>query len=160
MISWWLKHNAPIVSSPISNSIKVDSISVPDKNTLIIPKIGVTQDILEGDSVTTVDKGPWRRPASSTPDNGSNTVIAGHRFSYSGGGVFYNLDKVSLGDQIIMFWDGKIYEYRVTDKLEVTPEQVSIEAPTNESVLTLYTCAPLLTAKNRLVIRARLASEL
>ena len=36
----------------------------------------------------------------------------------------------------------------------VTPNQTAIQAPTNDNRLTLYTCTPLWTARNRLVVIA------
>jgi sortase (surface protein transpeptidase) len=34
-----------------------------------------------------------------------------------------------------------------------------VEAPTDEHILTLYTCTPLWSAKDRLVIKARLINR-
>jgi sortase A len=86
--------------------------------------------------------------------------LVGHRFTYAGAAVFYNLDKVKSGDQIIVYWHGKAYEYKVFNISQVSPNKASVEAPTNESILTLYTCTPLLTAKDRLVIQAVLENVL
>lgn len=153
-INWWVKHDIPIVSAISTTKINIDT--APTENTLIIPKIDLTKKIIEGPGVDTVNKGIWRRPQTSTPDKGGNTVFAGHRFTYNGQTGFYYLDKLRLNDEIIVFWQAKKYTYKVTDIKEVSPTTIEVEAPTNEPVLTLYTCAPLLTAKNRLVIRARL----
>lgn len=153
-ISWWAQHDAPVISAiarPTSNRQQI-----PDTNTLIIPALGLQEAILEGDSEYTVNGGVWRRPKSSTPAAGSNTVLVGHRFTYSGKSVFYNLDKVKTGDEILVYWDEKAYTYKVESAIVLPPEAVEVEAPTDDSVLTLYTCTPLLTAKDRLVVRARL----
>ncbi len=159
-INWWLKHDAPIISSPVSISVSVGDLNIPTENTLVLPALDLQEKILEGESVATVNRGIWRRPSSSTPDKASNTVLVGHRFTYSGHAVFYNLDKVKRDDPIIVYWSGKPYYYKVFSVSVVPPETVSVEAPTDQSVLTLYTCAPLWSAKDRLVIQASLEESL
>jgi LPXTG-site transpeptidase (sortase) family protein len=156
---WWVKHEAPIISNPPKTKVEVPVAHIPTTNMLYIPALDLTQTILEGTSIATVDRGVWRRPATSTPDAASNTVLVGHRFTYNGNGVFYHLDKLKVNDQIIVYWQGKAYEYMVFDVSEVPPTQISIESPTDDPTLTLYTCTPLVTAQNRLVIKARLVES-
>ena len=151
-VSWWVHYQAPI----ISGAPTVDMSISTTENMLLIPSLGMKQAIYEGTSEITLGKGVWHRPLSSTPDKGSNTVLSGHRFTYSGKSVFYYLDKVKIGDKIYVHWEGKQYMYQVTHMLEVSPENSNIEAPTNESMLTIYTCTPLWSAKNRLVLQASL----
>lgn len=130
---------------------------IPEGNVLVIPKIGVDSLIMEGLGPEALDKGVWHRPQSSTPDKGGNTVITGHRFLYAAGPkTFYHLDKMTIGDQFILFWQGKEYDYEIVDVFTVTPDQVEIEDDTNEPIVTLYTCTPLWSASLRLVIRAKL----
>lgn len=153
-LSWWARHDAPVISAIARPSVKIEAI--PDTNTLVIPSLGLREEVFEGESEYTVNRGVWRRPKSSTPATGSNTVLVGHRFTYSGKSVFYNLDKINTGDEILVYWDDKAYSYKVESSIVLPPEAVEVEAPTDDSVLTLYTCTPLLTAKDRLVVRARL----
>lgn len=153
-LNWWVRHDIPLVSSITAPKVNVKQI--PAENTLIVPALGMREKIFEGESVFTVNQGVWRRPQTSTPDQSSNTVLVGHRFTYTGQSVFYNLDKVRNDDEIIIYWSGKAYTYKVDKISTVPPEAVEVEAPTDESILTLYTCAPLLTAKDRLVVTARL----
>lgn len=159
--TWWLRHESPVqstfsrpdVSPPSSNpSHSEERIDRPD--TLIIPRLGMNEPIHGGD-ISSLRKGVWRIPASSTPDKGSNTVLVGHRFTYSGQAVFYHLDKVKVGDELTLIWDKKVYTYAVSEISVVPPSQVSVEAPTKEAQLTLYTCTPLWNAKDRLVIQAQ-----
>ena len=116
--------------------------------------LGMEETINEGNSIATLRKGVWRLPHTSTPDKGGNTVLVGHRFTYSGQAVFYHLDKVKQGDRITIVWKGKLYSYEVKTIKVVPPTEVSVEANTKEPMLTIYTCTPLLTAKDRLVIQA------
>lgn len=140
------------------DDISIESLKpIPKENTLVIPQIGVDSVIVEGIGPDSLDRGLWRRPNSSTPDKGGNTVITGHRFLYSSGPkTFYDLDKIKIGDKFFMYWDQKEYDYEVVDIFTVEPDQVEIEDEAPEPLLTLYTCTPLWTAKQRLVIRARL----
>ncbi len=129
----------------------------PPANRLLIPKIGVDSEILEGESAQTLDYGIWRRPKTSSPDKGSNTVLTGHRWLYqSGPNTFYHLDKLVTGDRFAIFWDNIEFDYEITEIKTVPPTATYIEQESDESIVTLYTCAPLLSAKNRLVVRAKL----
>ncbi len=124
-------------------------------NRLFIPKLGLSEVIYEGGSEQ-LSKGVLRRSQTSTPDIGSNTVLVGHRFTYSQKGVFYHLDKLNVGDMISVHWEIDKFDYQVTEILTVSPESVYIEDPTENNILTIYTCTPLWTAKERLVVRAKL----
>jgi LPXTG-site transpeptidase (sortase) family protein len=130
---------------------------IPDDNRLVVPQIDVDGPLLEGTSVNLLEKGIWRRPKSSTPDQGSNTVLVAHRFLYtSGPNTFYHLDKLKVGDEFTIYWDHKKYTYKVYETKTVPPTAFEIEAPTKDSVVTLWTCTPIFTATNRLVVRAKL----
>ena len=130
-------------------------------NYLLIPSAVIDSPILEGINEYTVNNGPWRRPYTSTPDKGSNTVIVGHRFTYSPSvkDSFYNLDKVDIGDDIVVYWRGARYHYVVSEVKTVEPTAVEIEAPTTDSRLTLYTCTPLWSSSQRLVVTALLQGD-
>jgi sortase A len=124
-------------------------------NRLVIPTMLLNAPINEGTQTAALSKGLWRIPSSSTPNKGGNTVIAGHRFTYTNPeGAFYNLDKVRVGDEIGVFWQSNRYLYTVTDTEVVPPTDVSIQSPSSNSELTLYTCTPLWLPKNRLVVIA------
>lgn len=129
-----------------------------DADHVVIPKIGLDQKIWFGDSPWLVNKGVWHIPHSSTPDKGSNTVLVGHRFSYKDPAVFYHLDKLDIGDPIVAAYEGKLYYYKVRETKIVNPKDVYIEDPTDESILTLYTCHPLWSTRQRLVVIAELES--
>lgn len=140
--------NSPVVSK--------DGADVKP-NQLIIPAMLYDHVINEGKTMTALHTGPWRRPNTSTPALGGNTVIAGHRFTYTNPrGTFYYLDKVRVGDEVGVLWQNKMYRYRVTLTEVVPPNDLAIEAPTTNAQLTLYTCTPLWLPKNRLVVIAQL----
>lgn len=139
-----------------SSDEEITSDNLPKGNTLIIPSIGLRAPVVEGSDDSALSRGAWRRPNTSTPDKGGNTVITGHRFEYlpPNNLTFYHLDKVEDGDKVQVYWEDELYEYEVKSIFVVDPSAVEIEDNTDEPKLTLYTCTPLWTAKNRLVIVA------
>lgn len=154
------KNNAPAPTeqspTPATQQPQNGQVINAAQNQLYIPSIGALASILEGTDPHTVDKGLWRRPATTTPDKIGNMVVVGHRFSYNHGVIqpFYHLDKLKIGDKIYISWAGKTYVYIAASKRVVPPTESSVEAPTPQQQLTLYTCTPLLNPKDRLVITA------
>jgi sortase A len=141
-----------------SDEIKLNSLGQVNK--IAIPSIGVNGVIYEGQTASTLNNGIWRRPNTSTPDKGGNTVLTAHRFMYESGPItFYHLDKVKIGDKIYTLWNNKRYEYEVFEIEEVLPTQIEVEVNTKNPILTLYTCTPLWTAEKRLVVKAKLLSS-
>ncbi len=161
---WW----ARLTGSDFSKSASViiakyenGSVPIPKDDRLIIPSIGVDGTIYESRSIEILAKGIWRRPRSSTPDKGSNTVLVAHRFLYTSGPItFYHLDKVKVDDMISVFWKGREYRYQVYETMVVLPSALEIEQPTKDPILTLYTCTPLLTGTDRLMVRAKLLNPI
>src|SRR3990170_8313655 len=123
-----------------------------DTNHIVIPRLRLDKPIIVGDNPNLVHEGVWHRPGTSFPGQGSNTVLVGHRFTYKDPSVFYSLDKVELNDPIVLAWEGKLYVYRVNDIKTVPAEAIEVEAPTSTEQLTVYTCTPLWSIKNRLVL--------
>ncbi|MCD8545770.1 class E sortase [Candidatus Woesebacteria bacterium] len=122
-------------------------------NRLVIPVIGVESQIHEGGEEA-LDKGVWHRPGTSNPVEEGNMVLTGHRFLYTGfnKNTFYNLDKLKIGDEIIVYWEGREYVYLVIDKKVVEDTDVYVEGDFGDERVTLYTCHPLWSADKRLVI--------
>jgi LPXTG-site transpeptidase (sortase) family protein len=129
-------------------------------NRLRIPEIGIDGVINEGQDDSTLDKGIWHRPNTSSPDSGRNTVFAAHRFKYlSGSNTFFYLDKLKVHDEFTVLWGNQAYTYTIFSIETVGPTSFSIESPTTDPQVTLYTCTPLWTSKKRLVIHAKLSSQ-
>ncbi len=122
---------------------------------LIIKKIGVNVPIVESKSSDYgLSRGAWRDPQGSTPDQGGNTIITGHRFKYlpPSNLTFYLFDKLEVGDTFSIFWDKKYYFYQIKEIKIVDPTDLSILEPTKEPTITMYTCNPIYSQKERLVI--------
>jgi len=139
-----------------SKSIDLSEIS-SSTNMIIIPKMGVKAEILEG-GIEQLSRGVWLMPNTSTPDQGGNTVITAHRWKFKPPDprTFYNIDKMQVGDVISIRWKRKIYYYKVIETKVVTPDQTEILYPTKDPMLTLFSCTPLYQTTHRQVVRASL----
>ena len=123
-------------------------------NRLVIVKIGVSAPILEGLDENALDGGAWRLPGSSTPDQGGNTIITGHRFKYlpPNNLIFYLFDKLTVGNIFSVFWDGRQYYYRIREIKRVPANDVNILVPTGEPIVTMFTYDSIWSKTNRLVV--------
>lgn len=71
--------------------------------------------------------------------------------------VFYLLNKLEVGDKIILFYKGKRFDYVVFDKTVAGATETNFLTQNyDQSILTLQTCDPPGTAINRLLVRAKL----
>lgn len=130
--------------------------TIPKENRLVIPKIGVNVEIVEGADERSLSRGIWHLPQTSTPDRGGNTVLTGHRFQYlAGPRTLYLLDQMQPDDLIIVYWRGKEYDYQVKERRIVNPNAVDIIEETAEPQLTVFTCTPVFSTKQRLVLFAQ-----
>jgi sortase A len=88
-----------------------------------------------------------------------NVAVAGHRTTY--GRPFHNLDLLKEGDEIILETPIGICTYKMVGKPKVVkPTDTGVVANTpNANVLTLTTCHPKGSAKQRLVVQATMVSS-
>ncbi len=74
--------------------------------------------------------------------------------------IFYLLGKLELGDRVVMFYQGRRFDYIVFDKTIAKSTDVEFLTKTYpDSVLTLQTCDPPGTLLNRLIVRAKLVNS-
>lgn len=128
---------------------------------LTIEKIGVNIPIVEGKDEKVLFSGAWRSPWSNTPDQGGNTVLFGHRYYRRAPHpeTFYSLDKISVGDAFEVMWNGARYHYRVAEVKIVPPNDLSVLRHTERPTVTLITCTPVFTTKERLVVKGELVAK-
>lgn len=140
---------APVIAPVlVTKPINVNSLPQPSvgQNRIIIPKIGV--DIPYGQGAAALDRGAeWRDPDHGSPETGGNFIIAAHRFSIQPTPMgtiekspFYNIDKLVIGDKIIVDFNGKRFGYEINKIFSVKPSQTEIEQRTASPQLTLYSC--------------------
>ena len=122
-----------------------------------IPSIGLTKTIVEGVGVDELKKGPGHYPGTPLPGQAGNSSIAGHRTTY--GSPFHNLDELVENDLIYVTTVQGSFVYRVVEQLIVKPKDVFVLNPTEDNRLTLTTCHPRWSARERLVIVAELLGD-
>lgn len=122
-----------------------------------IPKIGVDKAVVEGVSVADLQKGPGHYPGTPLPGQGGNAAIAGHRTTY--GAPFFELDRLVIGDEVVVRTLQGEFRYAVDRISVVRPTQVEVLDPTEEARLTLTTCNPRYSAAERLIVSAVLLDE-
>lgn len=140
---------------------------------LIIPKINVDVPAVYGvgadhaSQMTAMESGVahFAIPgASSRPGEIGNTVLSGHSSNdlFDKGDykfIFAQLDKLAVGDTIYANYESKRYTYVVTKTEVVKPSEVSkLVYPTSKPIMTLITCTPLGTARDRLLVTAEQVS--
>ena len=134
-------------------------------NRIIIPKIGV--NIPYGSGAAALDRGAeWRYPNNGNPASGGNFVIAAHRFSIQPTpqstiekSPFYHIDKLIVGDKIIVDYNGERYGYEINNIFDVQATQTEIEASSTEAKLTLYSCELGGADTGRIVVTAKLLGK-
>ena len=122
-----------------------------------IPNIGVTKYVVAGVQTADLKKGPGHYPETPFPGELGNASIAGHRTTY--GEPFRHLDDLSIGDPIIITdLMGRKFTYLVSNQLvvEATDSWVVATTDPTKAILTLTTCHPEFSAKQRLIISAEL----
>lgn len=136
-----------IPAQSISWNQPVSETPQPDENRLYIPKLKLNLEFASGNESVLYD-GAWHRhPERGNPEKGGNFILAAHRFELGPTpgetrrkSPLYHIDKVEVGDDIQVDFNGKRYDYLVTERLAVKPTQTEIEAPSDVAKLTLYTC--------------------
>lgn len=69
--------------------------------------------------------------------------------------IFFRLGELEVGDNIIILKDKKTYQYTVTGKKEVWPNEVQHLKDNQTNQLILMTCVPVGTSLKRLLIFAK-----
>lgn len=121
---------------------------------IVIPKLRVDAPVVEGDDWEALKKGVGHHPGSANPGERGNVVLSGHVDVF--GAVFRYLDRLDVGDEVIVYAGDKAYYYRVAGKRIVEPTEVSVMEPTREPILTLITCYPYRVDTKRIVVFAEL----
>ena len=148
---------------------------------LRIPRLGqdYARVILEGTTEGQLSQGPGHYVGTAMPGQPGNVALAGHRVGR--GSPFLELDEMQPGDPIVIETADSWFVYRVlgdpatgdlaadpsgipgrqivapgdVDVISPTPNEVATAAPSG-AYLTLTTCHPRFSARQRLIVHARL----
>ncbi|HZJ48269.1 MAG TPA: sortase [Acidimicrobiia bacterium] len=148
---------APLV--PKSRTVLVES--TPEKGTAFaiirVPTIDRLKDgwtVVEGVGVRDLRNGAGHMPNTPLPGQPGNAVISGHRTTY--GAPFHNLDELVPGDLIEVDTALGTHTYAVRETIIVRPTELWVTEPRDGAWLTLTTCHPKFSSRQRLVVFAEL----
>lgn len=120
-----------------------------------IPKVGLDQVIFEGVTREVLQLGPGRIPGTAVPGQPGNAVVSGHRTTY--GAPFFSLDELKPGDVIEVETALGVHSYTVRESIIVSPTDVWVTDSRDGAWLTLTTCNPVGSARERLIVFAELS---
>ncbi|MDQ1518956.1 MAG: sortase [Actinomycetota bacterium] len=143
---------------------------------ITIPAAGVNWIFVQGTERDDLAKGPGHYPSTPLPGQVGNSAIAGHRTTH--GAPFYNIDRLRArtltqpGDYIVTESLVGTHVFEVIEQRIVKPtdtwvagpmslpaqqlNRVSLKLSPNRSYLTLTSCNPRYSARERIVILAEL----
>lgn len=167
-----------IFSPIVSTEIKYQTTKQPETMTpvdtelgIVIPKIGANAKIIAG--VNPYDSNDYQRALTQGVAHAIGTVLPGDQgnsflFSHSSANlmvattynsIFYLLNKLNIGDQIIIYRRGTPITFAVTEKKMVSAKSVDVMTSASlEPQITLMTCWPPGTDLQRLLVIAKIAN--
>ena len=131
---------------------------------IVIPAIKMDEIVVEGTDVDALRKGPGHYPWTPMPGQPGNASIAGHRTTY--GAPFANIGNLRPGDRItVQTAQGEfVYEVLAQDSptkgyLIVSPDRVDLLRDKGNNLLTLTSCHPRFSNRQRIVVQAKLLGD-
>lgn len=164
-LAYWWEHRAG-ASHASTAELLSKTVDIPAGDELDIPSIKVRaplQSPSASDTATllaALEQGVVRYPGTAQPGDDGLVFVTGHSSNYAwapGGykSVFALLDKLTVNDPIVVFYQGKRFVYRVSSARTISPNDLSVlAAPQDGKLLRLMTCWPVGTTARRLIIEA------
>lgn len=119
-----------------------------------IERLGLKTNIYRGLTPDVLKKGVGYWPGTALPGRRGNLVLGGHRVTWPN--PFKYIEKIQVGDKILINYRNVRYLYVVTKTFIVKPKDTWIVRQGTGHVLTLFACHPRGTYKFRYVVRATL----
>jgi sortase A len=119
-----------------------------------LPTVGRSYVLVEGTDAATLRRGPGRYPRTAVPGEGRTMAVAGHRTTYLA--PFRTLDRLRADDRIEVRMPYGRFVYRVQRTRIVEPTATWVTRDVGTDRLVLTACHPLYSARQRIVIFARL----
>lgn len=152
------RHDDPPVDAEPEHAVTFATIQVPRWD-------GVpAKPVSEGtDKAGVLDKlGVGHYEGTAMPGGVGNFAVAGHRTTY--GKPFNRIAELQVGDPIVVRTEHTWYVYRVTSVEIVGPTQVEVVAPVPDDpgaqptarMITLTTCHPMFSARQRYIVHGEL----
>lgn len=138
----------PVDEEPAEEEPRGPAVPADPTLYLTVPKLGLYgHTVRNDDSEVALDLGAIKLPDTGFPweQKVTNTYIACHRLGWPGNESYnqcLNLPLMQRGDQIFLEDTlGRAYEYRVTEALQLTPQDTWIKRPPEgKDVVSLQTC--------------------
>jgi sortase A len=138
----------PVEEEPVEEEPRAPVVPEDPTLYLTVPKLGLYgHTVRNDDSEVALDRGAVKLPDTGFPweQKDTNTYIACHRLGWPGNESYnqcLNLPLMQQGDQIFLEDSlGRAYEYRVTEALQITPQDTWIKRPSEgKDVVSLQTC--------------------
>jgi sortase A len=129
-----------------------------------IPRFGAdyARPVLEGTGRPVLALGVGHYVGTAGPGQVGNFAVAGHRTTY--GRPFHDVDRLVVGDRVVVETAADVYVYEVTAHEVVRPGDVEVIAPVpgepgaapTQALLTMTSCHPKYSATERFVVHGRL----
>jgi sortase A len=164
--------SAPAPSAPVPSPSAAPDVPAVELGSgfavLRIPRLGDWNDrppvVVEGVSTAALKKGPGHMPGTALPGEVGNVVLSGHRTTY--GAPFERFDELQPGDAVVLETRDTWFTYTVTGTRIVRPSAIEVTYPVpgdrgaapTQQLLTLTTCHPRFSARQRMVVSARLTA--
>lgn len=160
----------PTAEPPVERTDAAPVMAVPPYATtfatLHVPRWGsdyvrpITEGTGKADVLDTLGLGHYE--GTSMPGAIGNFAVAGHRVTY--GKPLNRVEELQIGDPLIVQTEQAWYVYRVTEARVVRPSQVEVLLPVpsqpdvapTQAVMTLTTCHPMYSARERYIVHATL----
>lgn len=167
-----LPKSAPVVFEPLTTPDGASIAPVNEEFSLIVPKVGINAPIIASVDPVKPDKyaealnrGIAHAATSFLPDEDGTVYLFSHSTNYDWfvkdmNAIFYLLKNLEKDDLAIIFYKGKRYTYKITEKKVVSPASTAFLVPTvGKRSLILQTCWPPGSTTERLLIFADLVGD-
>ncbi|MFD0620152.1 class D sortase [Paenibacillus sp. GCM10027629] len=143
-------------SDDVERAASLKSSKSDVEGILKIDKIDLNLPILYGATSKNMKTSVAQIEKTGKAGEVGNMAIAGHR-NRTYGRNFNRLAEVEYGDIIEIETENKQYQYVVTEKMTVKPDDVWVLEPEGiEKEITLVTCEPMVNPTHRLIIKGKL----
>ncbi len=123
-----------------------------------IPRLDVSVVVVEGTTSESLKAGAGHYADTPLPCEVGNVAIAGHRTTY--GRPFADLDLLRPGDEVILETPVGSCTYEMQERPFITsPDNFGVVENTSDSRVTLTTCHPKGSARQRLIVQAVMVSS-
>ncbi len=163
---------APVVFTPLATPDGASIEPINRQFSLVVPKAGINAAVVAsvdpgnlGSYTEALKTGIAHASTSFLPDQNGTVYLFSHSTNFDWfvrdlNAVFYLLKNLDKGDLVVLFYKGRQYTYKITDKAIVQPREISYLVPqAQKKQLILQTCWPPGSTAERLLIFADLVEE-